>query len=76
MGDRPQMPVVPDMLIPPAARREPGRTVALALFTDGSWRRCTVVCWASRQSGWAVRLRWPNGGETWHEYSGQHLKPV
>ena len=55
-------------------RHEPGRRTAEVLCSDGSWRRVSVLAWASRRGGWAVLIRWPDGTEDWREYNRRNLR--
>ena len=53
---------------------EPRQPRAEALYTDQSWRPCTILSWGKTPAGWAARIRWPDGRVDWRLHDPQHLR--
>lgn len=48
-----------------------------ALWTDQTWRPCTVLAWArAAGGGWVVFIRWPDGASGWYEHDPGCLRPA
>jgi hypothetical protein len=71
---------IPERLAPgvmvSSRRHEPRYRMAEVLFSDRSWRPCTLVAWARCRAGWAALVRWPDGSDGWYVYSARHVRPA
>lgn len=84
--DKPIMPAAPQHQVNAAAHLPPRHSAAHALYTDQSWRPCTVLGWCRGTSGgptpeelapaWLVHLRFADGSAGWFVCSSRSLRPV
>jgi hypothetical protein len=55
----------------------PRHPEAEAMWTDTTWRPCTVLAWARAPGGgWLVFIRWPDGASGWYEHDPGCLRPA
>jgi hypothetical protein len=74
-GDCPALLPIPEGMLT-GRRSEPRQRHAEALYTDQSWRPCTIMAWAAADAGWAALVRFADGTGGWYSHDRRYLRPA